>query len=221
MNTHKTLHATGGRLVSKDRPRPWYLRRIDGPDLLRGCKTGEVIEPTPLSLTRKIIYVTLALAATVIIFPTNEWFKEVWLPHFLAEVDALAKTDPALADLKGLEFGSLVMLVPMLTGIVMCMAGVIGAFRVMRAGRWPLPGAKVQRRMEVVAGWWCVRLPASIFFCFFLAGTFFLGWSYTQVLDMAWNRYLDRRIEAAFKPHHQRPPPHAAAVPATENGVTP
>jgi hypothetical protein len=176
--------------------RPWYLRRIDLP---RACKTGEVIEATPLRLATKLKIIGLGVAVGAPMFLAEHWFFKDWVPRYYKTLDVLAKTDPVASALKVTEFVSLLLLAPVLTGLISAMWVLVRCYRVFRAGRWPLPGAKVRRRTEVVAGWWCVRLPMLGFMVMWLALMIFIWVCYLQLLGMFWDGYLDKQLQAHRK----------------------
>ena len=160
-------------------------------DVLRRCKTGEVIEATPRSLAEKLRIVALGLLTGVPLIVASQWFLKVWTPRYYAGLDALAKTDPVASARKLAEFTSLLLLVPVLLGVGVAIGSVVAASRVVRAGRYPLPGAKVFRRTEVVGGWcaraWAVLLAALLLACMLVA-----WWSYVRVVAMFWDGYLGK-----------------------------
>ena len=191
--------------IARATPQPWY--RVD---VFRGCKTGEIIEATPRPLAEKLRIVALGALIGVPLIVTLQWFFKVWTPRYYAGLDALAKTDPVASLHQRAEFTSLLLLVPTLLGIGAGIMAVILAMRLARAGRRPLPGATVRVRTEVVAGWWCVRLPAILWGGVSVACLILVWTSYIWLAAFFWGGYLDKRIEvqsktslraAAMKPH--------------------
>lgn len=198
---------------------PWYLRRVD---LFRSCKTGEVIEATPRTLSEKLRIAAAGLLLGAPVVLAMQWFSRTWIPHYIAETNALAKVDPVEGARRLAEFVSTLFLVPVLAGIIGAIALTIQASRIVRAGRRPLPGATVRRRTEVVAGWWCARIPALIWGAAILACAGFAWVAYIQVDTMFWNGYLDRRVEHSSKAHLRTAVPKAAhASDLNETGVKP
>jgi len=198
---------------------PWYLRRVD---LLRSCKTGEIIEATPRTLGEKLRIAAAGLLVGVPVVLAAQWFFKTWIPHYIAETNALAKVDPVEGVHRLAEFVSALFLLPMLACVVGAIVVTIQASRIVRAGRRPLPGVMVRRRTEVVAGWWCVRIPALIWGAAILACTVFAWVAYIQVDAMFWNGYLDRRVENSSKTHLRAAVPKAAhASDLNEAGVKP
>lgn len=175
---------------------PWY--RID---VFRGCKTGEVIEATPRALAEKLRIVALGVLLGVPAIIASQWFFKVWTPRYYAGLDVLAKTDPVASAHQRAEFASLLLLVPVLFGIAAGIVVTIQAMRLVRAGRRPLPGAKVYRRTEVVAGWWCVRVPAILWGVSVLACVFAMWSSYVWLVVFFWNGYLDKQVSLSSKSH--------------------
>lgn len=167
---------------------PWY--RID---VFRRCKTGEVIEATPWALAGKLRFVAVGILIGVPAVYAKLWFFNTWIPRYYAELDALAKIDPVASARKLAEFTSMLLLAPVLTAIVVVIPVVVIAYRVVRVGRWPMPGAKVRRRTEVIAGW-CARLPALLLGLLLLACMLGVWWSYVRVVAMFWNGYLDKTV---------------------------
>ncbi|GAA0717027.1 hypothetical protein [Dokdonella soli] len=211
--------AVSGRSSDRALPTPWYLRRVD---LLRSCKTGEVIEATPQPLSHRLRIAAAGVLIGVPVVLASQWFFKTWVPRYYAELDALSKTDPVFAARKLAEFISLLLLAPVLTCIVAAIAMTVQASRIVRAGRRPLPGAKVRGRTEVVAGWWCVRLPTLLWGSLLLACALWAWWSYVQLASMFWNGYLDKRTEVLSKtsPRAAAQSMHdAPGIP--ENGVRP
>lgn len=83
------------------------------------------------------------------------------------------------------------LLAPLLSCVVGCIAVAVRATRLARAGRRPLPGDKVCVRTEVVAGWWCVRLPAILRDATALICLLAAWLSYVRLVAMFWGFYLD------------------------------
>ena len=175
---------------------PWY--RID---VLRRCKTGEVIEATPRMRAEKLGVVALGVLLGVPAIVASQWFFKVWTPRYYAGLDVLAKTDPVASAHQRAEFASLLLLVPVLFGIAAGIVVTIQAMRLVRAGRRPLPGAKVYRRTEVVAGWLCVRVPAILWGVSVLACVFAMWSSYVWLVVFFWNGYLDKQVSLSSKSH--------------------
>ena len=166
---------------------PWY--RID---VFSGCKTGEVIEAEPRTLVQRLREIAPWIVLGVPALAATYWFFTVWTPRYTAELDALAKVDPLAGARKFAEFESLLLLQPVLFCVIACIVVAIRAIRLARAGRRPLPGDRVRVRTEVVAGWWCVRLPAILWGASALACMFGVWWSYVRLIAMFWGFYLDR-----------------------------
>lgn len=166
---------------------PWY--RID---VFRGCKTGEVIEAEPRTLAEKLREAAPWIALGMLAFAATHWFFKVWTPRYHAELDELAKVDPVASARKLAEFNLLLLFAPMLFAIVGGIFVTIRAIRLVRAGRRPLPSDRVRVRTEVVAGWWCARLPAILWGTSALACVFAAWWNYVRLVAMFWNGYLDR-----------------------------
>ena len=137
----------------------------------------------------------LALAAVVsIVIPIllgTRWFSGTWVPRHLAELDALARIDPAAAARASVAFVSWVLLVPVVVCMVTGIAWFLVAIRVVRAGRWPLPDAKVRRRTDVIGGW-CARVPAGLLGLAMLAGLLCVWWMYVGMVASHWGAWLDR-----------------------------
>lgn len=164
---------------------PWYRS-----DLFARCKTGEVIEPVFRTLSQKLRSVAIGLAVALPFALAAHWFFKVWTPRYFAELDALAKVDPVESAHKLVWFVSLELLVPVVFGVCAGTWVIVVASRVIRAGRWPLPGAKVLKRTEVVGGW-CARLPAVLLATMVLVCLVIAWNSYVQLAAMFWNRYLE------------------------------
>ena len=165
---------------------PWY--RID---VFRRCKTGEVIEATPWTLAAKLRWLALCLLFGAPFFFAVRWFSKTWIPRYYAELHALARIDPVASARKLAQCTSLLLFVPVLFGVVAGSLVLIRAARLVRAGRRPLPGEKVRVRTEVVAGWWCVQLPAIMWGALALACMLAVWCSYVRVVAMFWDGYRD------------------------------
>ncbi len=170
---------------------PWY--RVD---LSRGCKTGEVVEPVFQTKAQKLRAVALPLLLGAPVVFASQWFFKTWVPQYCAGLEALAKTDPVESSRNWAEFVSLLLLVPVLTCIGAAIGFAVMASRIVRAGRRPLPGAKVFRRTEVIVGW-CARLPALLSGLLLLACMLVVWCSYVRLVAMFWNGYLDKRVMTA------------------------
>jgi len=158
-----------------------------------------VIEAQPISLARKLRLLGAGVLIGTPIVVLSEWFFKSWIPRYYAQLYALEKTDPVLSAQKLAEFTSVLLLLPVLSGVAVATCATILGYRVLRAGRWPLLGAKVRRRTEVVAGWYCVRLPTlAILGLFWLCAS--TAWvSYIQLETMFWNGYLDKKTRIGLK----------------------
>lgn len=186
------------RLMTADgggKSTPWYLYRVD---LLRSCKTGDIVEATPRPLSQRLRIVAVGMLTGTPVILGAQWFFRTWVPGYYAELDALAKIDVSESARKLAEFTSLLLLAPVLICLVAVIAAVVYNSRVLRAGRWPLPGVPVRRRTEVVTGW-CVRLSAIVLSMVLLACALTAWWSYVQLTSRFWNNYLDKRSETASK----------------------
>lgn len=183
---------------------PWYRR-----DLFRSCKTGEVIEAQPLAYRLRVVGLAVVLAAPLL--AASNWLFKTWMPRHYAEIDVLAKTDPVASARQLAESTSLILLAPVLVCVVMALLAVVWTVRILRAGRRPLPGAKMFRRTEVVAGW-CARVPAALHGLLLLACLFLVWSSYVGMVVLFWDGYLDKRFEASSKSHSRAPASNIAGV---------
>jgi len=165
---------------------PWYRR-----DVFRACKTGEVIEAQPFAYRLRVAGFVIAVAAPLLV--ASNWFFKTWIPHYHAELDQLAKIDPVLSVRKFAEFASLLLLAPVLVCVIVVLVATVRISRVLRAGRWPLPNAKVMRRTEVVAGR-CARVPAALAGIWLLACMFAAWSSYVRLVAMFWDGWLDKVV---------------------------
>lgn len=211
------IATAAARPSAEGRLAAWYLR-----DVLRSCKTGEVVEATPQPLAWKVRVAAAGLLLGVPAALGMQWFFKTWVPRYYAELDVLAKVDPVASAREFAEFTPLLLLAPVLACIVVVIAATVQGARIVRAGRRPLPGAKVRRRTEVVAGWWCVRLPALLG-CSLLLGCAFWAWSsYVELASMVWNGYLDKQVEVSSNtPSREAPVITPPAPGPIENGVEP
>ncbi len=183
---------------------PWYRR-----DLFRSCKTGEVIEAQPFAYRLRAVVVAVVLAAPLL--AASNWLFKTWMPRHYAELDALAKTDPVASARQLAESTSLILLLPVLACVVMALLALVRVVRILRAGRRPLPGAKMFRRTEVVAGW-CARVPAALVGLLLLACLFLTWSSYVGVVVFFWDGYLDKQLEVSSKTHSRAPASNIAGV---------
>jgi hypothetical protein len=163
---------------------PWHRS-----DLLRGCKTGDVVEPLPSARRWRSLLLGVVLGVPAIL--AAHWVFTAWVPRRYAALAELATIDPVEGARQLAAFSSWLLFVPVLAATVAGIAGVVIAVRVLRAGRWPLPGATVRRRTEVVAGW-CARLPAALLAAVLLACLCVVCSSYVRLVAMFWDGYLDR-----------------------------
>lgn len=172
----------------------------------RSCKTGELIEPTTQSLAQKLRQVAWAVALGIPAILISHWFLKSWTPRYYADLDALSQVDPVLAARKMAEFVTLLLSVPVLISVVVTAGALIYCSRVLVAGRWPLPGARVRKRTEVIAGWMCVRIPASLLSAALVAMLLLVWTSYIQMGSLFWNKHLDQRVESSSKSPQTVPP---------------
>ena len=209
------MATAAARPSAEGRLAPWYLR-----DVLRSCKTGEVVEATPQALAWRVAAAGLLLGVPAAL--GMQWFFKSWVPRYYAALDVLAKVDPVASARELAEFTSLLLLAPVLACIVVAIAATVQGARIVRAGRRPLPGAKMRKRTEVVAGWRCVRLPALLG-CSLLLGCALWAWSsYVELASMFWNGYLDKQVEVSSNtPSREAPVITAPAPGPIENGVEP
>ena len=188
-------------------------------DLFRSCKTGEVIEAQPLADRLRSFGVAVLVAVPLV--PASNWFFRTWIPRHYAELDLLAKTDLVSSARKLAEFTSLLLLAPVLTCAIAVMGAMVQVSRVLRAGRWPLRGAKTMRRTEVVGGL-CARILAVLVGLLLLA-CLLVSWSaYVALETMFWNGYFDKRIEVSSKTSLRMAAPKSAHAPGLNAiGVNP
>ncbi|HZP67929.1 MAG TPA: hypothetical protein VFB32_16620 [Rudaea sp.] len=169
-------------------------------DIFAGCRTGEVIEPTPRSPGARLRTVGIGIAAVALLaaFKTSLW--EPWLAERSAALHRLMATDPVLGSARWADHASVALLVPVLFGLGAAAWITLVSWRVLRAGRWPLPGARARVRTHVIGGW-CVYLR--------FGGVAVLGpvlacviwYQYVQLVSFFWNRHFDTVAAAAVAAH--------------------
>lgn len=158
-------------------------------DLFAGCQTGEFIEPPP---PRERWRERLRFLPWVPLLAVGAFAWHHWLKVEPAAIADLMKTDRIAGLHRNAEFftwcfGSLALVAAGASIWIM-----VAALRVLRAGRWPLPGARVQRRTPVIAGW-CLWPRCAIPLLLIPVITVVIARSSTQLIAWAWNTYADAR----------------------------
>jgi hypothetical protein len=180
-------------------PTQWYRRRFD-PE--RSCKTGEVVEPALKTWVQKLRFIVVGGVMGGLVFTGQKLFFVPWLHARTDAIAMLGRHDPVATALQAAQLNTWLLLGPVATGAGAVTWVVPLVLRALRSGRWPLPGAKVARRTEVVSGW-CLYLRCALILVLMLPCMLVSWMSYVELNKMFWNGYLDKKIAASLKP--QRP----------------
>jgi hypothetical protein len=159
-------------------------------DLTRSCKTGEVVEPIGMRQKIRTLIVGLALGGIVVVAMELEFSP--WLRRYTDAQQLLASKDAVAGALHAAEFGSLMLLIPVLLGVGVATWTLLLSVRVLRAGRWPLPGAKVARKTEVIAGW-CLYLRFGLLVLLWPGFIVMIWYNYVQLTTVFWNGYFEKQ----------------------------
>jgi hypothetical protein len=174
------------------RAREGIPRNQDMP-FLRTCRTGEVICAEPVSLRKKIIVAMAALP-----FGLGAIFiGKPWMLEYLHTINEVGKTNPARASLAYAHFFAYAFL-PEIVFVAYMIAGEIYRCTIaIRAGRWPIAGAKVRRKTAVIKGW-CLYLRCLIL-PLLLCATLVASWiALIHMISFFANNYLDFNVLAVL-----------------------